>query len=218
MPQNKKEQPGCLTAILSIFNKDTKKADERLPYRLRDDFLSPAEFSFYKVLQGVLGNRFVIQSKVRLADLFFVALPNENFSYLGKIAQKHIDFIVCDAQTMKPLFGIELDDSSHQRKNRQERDHFVEEAFAAASFPLVRFPVKSSYTSDEIVALIKPIFTKNKPQQAAEVVKQQTNEVPLCPKCNLPMVLRTSTRGNNQGKEFFGCVNFPKCRVVVSKT
>ena len=101
-------------------------AHEALPYRVRDDFLSPAEFSFYKILSSLGGTKLTIQSKVRLADVFFVSRPNENMTYFSRIAQKHLDFLVCDSATMKPLLGIELDDSSHQRDDRQERDDFVE--------------------------------------------------------------------------------------------
>ncbi|TCS36412.1 NERD domain-containing protein [Reinekea marinisedimentorum] len=35
-----------------------------------------------------------------------------------------------------------------------------------------------------------------------------------CPKCGSSMVLRTVKRGENAGKEFWGCSGFPKCRVV----
>tara|TARA_Y100000588_G_C14175116_1_gene890986 strand:+ start:577 stop:1347 length:771 start_codon:yes stop_codon:yes gene_type:complete len=35
-----------------------------------------------------------------------------------------------------------------------------------------------------------------------------------CPKCGSRMILRKAKRGVNSGKEFWGCSNFPKCRVV----
>ncbi len=35
-----------------------------------------------------------------------------------------------------------------------------------------------------------------------------------CPKCGKPMILRTARSGNNQGKQFFGCSDYPKCRMV----
>ena len=37
---------------------------------------------------------------------------------------------------------------------------------------------------------------------------------PICPKCNTQMVKRTAKRGNNAGQAFWGCSNFPKCRVT----
>lgn len=36
----------------------------------------------------------------------------------------------------------------------------------------------------------------------------------ICPKCNIQMVKRTAKRGNNAGQAFWGCSNFPKCRVT----
>ncbi|ROH86288.1 hypothetical protein ED236_07580 [Pseudomethylobacillus aquaticus] len=36
----------------------------------------------------------------------------------------------------------------------------------------------------------------------------------LCAKCGAPMVLRTSKKGSNAGKQFWGCSGFPKCRQV----
>src|SRR6266498_1995983 len=100
---------------------------QELPYRLRDDFLSPAEFSFYKVFSSIYGAQLTVQSKVRLADVFFIARRNENHAFFNRIAQKHLDFLICDSVTMKPVLGIELDDASHQRDDRQERDRFLEE-------------------------------------------------------------------------------------------
>lgn len=47
----------------------------------------------------------------------------------------------------------------------------------------------------------------NYPQAtAAKLVKH------VCPKCGLELVLRTAKRGVNQGKQFYGCLGFPKCR------
>jgi hypothetical protein len=73
MTTNINEKPGCLSIFLPFLGRSKKKpASETFPYRVRDDFLSPAEFSFYKVLSSLVGTRLTIQSKVRLADIFFV--------------------------------------------------------------------------------------------------------------------------------------------------
>lgn len=208
------EKPGCLSVIFHILKRSQKETTSKvLPYRLRDDFLSPAEFSFYKVLSSLVGARLTIQSKVRLADIFFVARPNENVAYFNKIAQRHLDFLVCDSVTMKPLFGVELDDSSHKRNDRQERDEFVESVFKVAGLPLLRLPVQREYNSREIAAQIAP-FASDKisasvPPQS-ETIKQ-VSSIPLCPKCGIPMVLRTVTQGEHKGKQFYGCQNYPRC-------
>jgi very-short-patch-repair endonuclease len=215
MTASTKDRSGCLSIFFPFLKRSQNESISKpLPYRLRDDFLSPAEFSFYKVLSSLIGARLTIQSKVRLADVFFVARPNENFAYFNKIAQKHLDFLVCDSITMKPLFGIELDDSSHKQNNRQERDEFVESVCEVAGLPLLRFPVQREYNSRELAAQIAP-FVKDKigvstPTQSE--VSRQAGSIPLCPKCDIPMVLRTVAKGEHKGKQFYGCQNYPRCR------
>ena len=39
---------------------------------------------------------------------------------------------------------------------------------------------------------------------------------PDCPRCGAKMVRRTADRGSNAGRDFWGCLNFPKCRGVRS--
>jgi hypothetical protein len=53
-----------------------------LPFRIRDDFLSPAEASFYHTLKSMMKDYFVILSKVSLAEIFYVAHPEINYSAL----------------------------------------------------------------------------------------------------------------------------------------
>lgn len=159
---NRGEPQGCLTAILRLFGVNLRGLDvSELPYRQRDDFLSAAELSFYRVLSAAIGDRAIICPKVNLADMFFVARPNENQSFRNKIDRKHVDFLVCDPATMRPVCGIELDDSSHARRDRQGRDEFVDRVFEVAGLALVRVPAKGSYSPDALMELVGPHLNGN---------------------------------------------------------
>lgn len=47
--------------------------------------------------------------------------------------------------------------------------------------------------------------------------KQRPADVNSCPKCGKPMMLKTARRGPNQGKQFWGCSGFPRCKMFSQK-
>lgn len=127
------------------------------PYHLRDDFLSPAELNFYRVLQTAVSDWATIFVKVSLGDLFYAQTGDygKNQAYRNKIDRKHVDFLLCHPQTVRPILGIELDDKSHQRPDRQKRDHLVDGIFAAAQLPLVHITVKQGYPTEKLNAYLQ---------------------------------------------------------------
>ena len=215
LPQNAQDQAGD-DHQLSGF-----------PYRLKASLLSPAEHNFFLSMRRVVAERAVITPKVGLDELFWVQLQDKSQSrgYLNKINRKHVDFLLCDPKTMRPLVGIELDDSSHQREDRQERDMFVDGVFAAAGLPLIHASAKRAYVVDEIAALLAPHLFNAKPAAPAaqspqmeglDPVKMAMNgSHPNCPTCGSEMILRTSKSGVTAGTKFWGCSKYPNCRGMV---
>jgi len=59
---------------------------------------------------------------------------------------------------------------------------------------------------------VKEVVEKKQQPPVTKPILRKTENV--CPKCGEAMVLRTAKRGNNQGKQFWGCSGFPKCRTV----
>lgn len=56
-------------------------------------------------------------------------------------------------------------------------------------------------------------FTENMTVERLEARKAQSNEsgAPLCPKCGKPMFRRMQKKGRQQGREFWGCSDYPNC-------
>jgi len=50
-----------------------------------------------------------------------------------------------------------------------------------------------------------------------KVVAEKTNDT-CCPKCGSSMVMRETKKGDNQGKKFWGCRSFPRCRGIINIT
>jgi len=139
-----------------LADEDERKPQTVFPYALRDDFLSKAELNFYRVLVGVVSPDVTVLTKVSLGDLFYAKSgdSSEWRIYTNKIDRKHVDFLLCDRLSMQPLAGMELDDRSHQRADRQERDAFVDQVFAAAGLPLHRVRMQRGYALAELRTLL----------------------------------------------------------------
>jgi hypothetical protein len=118
----------------------------RMPYTRRRKLVSRSELAFYRVLRQAVNNEWEIFAMVRIADLLSVpkGTPNHR-SWLNKVLSKHIDFVLCDRETLEVMAGIELDDRSHSLPARVRRDQFVNAAFADAGLPLLRFPAADNY-------------------------------------------------------------------------
>ena len=143
------------------------KGQIALPYQKEPVLFTPAERSFLAVLEPALGAQFRVLGKVRLADVIKVK-PGLSGSArqqaFNRIQSKHLDFVVCDPTDLSVQFVVELDDSSHQQSRRQTRDEFLNKALAAAGVPVFHFPVKRTYSAQDIRGII---FEQLKPEQIA---------------------------------------------------
>ncbi|WP_353092867.1 DUF2726 domain-containing protein [Tissierella praeacuta] len=146
---------GIIFLFLSVIlkNKNTKSntSDAIYPYENKKYLLSVAEKNFYDVLLlAIQDTKYYICPKVRLADIITVGKTDKRQSYFNKIQSKHIDFLLCDKNSLAPLLAIELDDSSHLRNDRIARDIFVDKSLESAGLNLIRFKVQQTYTIAEI--------------------------------------------------------------------
>jgi hypothetical protein len=221
------QNQGCFGYILDQIKRllgKTPQVDEVFPYKIRDDFLSPAELSYYQVLKSVLGPRAAISPKVRLADILYVTNQKNYMSFFGRISQRHVDFLLCEASTMKPVLVIELDDSSHRQSRQVSKDEFLDNALRAADLPILRIKAQRQYSQEEVIAHLTPLLSRNSHQTKAPPVGtpigKQSNEtspepLPSCPICGETMVVRVAAHGKHKGSRFYGCTNYPKCKGVL---
>lgn len=149
--------------IIAVVFKEVLRgrAAGRLSYERRDRLFSAAERSFLGVLEQIVGQQYRIIGKVRIADII---RPRKGLSIsarasaLNRITSKHVDFAVCDPKTLQVVGVIELDDSSHNRIDRQLRDKFVDAALSSAGVPFVRIPAQQAYTPAEIRLRMSVLF------------------------------------------------------------
>lgn len=92
---------------------------------------------FMKLVSFAKTNQLEVLAKVRLLDLIE---PKSEYSrdkkFLYKIQAKHVDFVVTDKK-YKIVAIIELDDNSHNRPDRVQRDIFVNEVLRGVGYNVI---------------------------------------------------------------------------------
>lgn len=64
---------------------------------------------------------------------------------------------------------------------------------------------------------LKPSLKTNREHVKNLENRLSNNSSKTCPRCGSEMLLRTTKSGENAGKQFWGCSQFPKCRSVLVK-
>jgi hypothetical protein len=118
---------------------------------LSNRFVTDAEADFFRVLRAVVGGRGHVLAQVSLGRLLY--FPGSNATNPGrghwwnKVAQRSVDFVVCDPSTLAPLLAIELDEPSHESPSRRRRDEEVNALLQAAGLPVLRIPTARNYNT-----------------------------------------------------------------------
>lgn len=158
----------------------TASGPEEPAFAARKYLFSPAERSFLGVLEQAVAGEFKVVGKVRLGDLIQPAKglsQSRRTSLRNRIQQKHVDFVLCRPDTLEVAGVVELDDASHGRKDRADRDDFVDTSLASAGVPVLHFPARKAYALAEVRAMLTEGFA----WKAAEVEPPEVQEVNEAP-------------------------------------
>ncbi len=122
-------------------------------YQKRGNLFTPAELNFLRALDRAVGQKLRIFGKVRVADVLSVkggTNRRANWNAFAKISGKHFDYVLCDPQTLNVLGVVELNDKSHDRRDRQLRDALIRRACLEAGMPLIEVPAARTYNPIQI--------------------------------------------------------------------
>lgn len=129
---------------------ESAETDLTKGYQARSIF-SRNEWQSYKKLRDIAEVKgYIICPKVRLLDIIEPKRGEEKYkTRLYKIQSKHVDFVICDQyMTVKAI--IELDDNSHDRSDRHERDEFVDKVLQNSGYKVIH----TRYIENDILDLV----------------------------------------------------------------
>jgi hypothetical protein len=126
--------------IISVLLKSNPKSSKNYKYSRKSGLLTKNELAFYRELcKAASSLKLIVMPKVRVADIIEPKKGSKNYQgAFNRISSKHLDFVLCDSVTTKPLLAIELDDKSHDTANAKSRDEVKNSALKSAAFPLLR--------------------------------------------------------------------------------
>lgn len=114
-------------------------AQEGPRFGRKGSVLTKRELTLYHHLLPATGADYTVLSKVRLWDIVWLTNePPERKQHLNRLSCRHVDFLLCDPDTLRPRLAIELDDRTHENAYAQADDQYKNELFAAAGLPLLR--------------------------------------------------------------------------------
>ena len=147
--------------IPAITKTKKQPKSQYFPYIKKRSLFTNAERSFLGVLNQAIGNKVQIFGMVRVADVITPAKGVSRSEWqraFNKISAKHFDFVICDKNDFSIICVVELNDSSHQRSDRKNRDMFLVAACQSANIPLVQVPAASSYNIAQVQELFSPFI------------------------------------------------------------
>lgn len=120
-------------------------------YKKNEYLLTKNELKFYRILKQITNKlNYSLFCQVSLYQI----VKNKSFKDFNKIKSKSIDFVITQ-ENCKILLCIELDDKTHQKQKRIERDTFLNTLFKELEIKLLRIPVQNNYNIEEIEEKIK---------------------------------------------------------------
>lgn len=162
----------CVLGVLfgltgyGILRKESKRVDERIDKQIEQKRVEEGESARYvkkqhlltynekvlhEVLGGLYGADFIVLPQIALVSLVDKISRNSFRNELFRV----VDFVIADANYV-PLVAIELNDRSHLRSDRAERDKKVAEILQKAELPLVTIALEEL----QDVSLIKKKITR----------------------------------------------------------
>lgn len=169
------------------------------PYR-RTKLLTDAELQLFHFMENNLCqiDRIVILAKVRLADIAEVdTRVTLNKDFLWKITNKHVDFLICDRNTLDVICAVELDDYTHETQEAKEKDLFIMQVLDSVGIKTVRIRTKIRAIEKRDLVLVDDYINRKL--------------APKCPYCGKQMYPKESRTGHR----FYACEDFINCRRTI---
>jgi len=151
----------ALAVARAVFEGGAVEEKKKYQYTRKNFFLTRAEHECFDALVTAVGNDYLIFAQVHLPTLIDNKVVGQNWNAAFRhINGKSVDFVLCDKAYISPKLAIELDDKTHERPERQERDLEVERILREAGVPLLRLQNRGNFNPTELAQSVGEMLSK----------------------------------------------------------
>jgi len=141
-------------------NSQIKKSQYK--YYAKSYVMTSRENECFKILNEIFSSKWFVVPQVHLSALLDYRVKGQNWNAAFRhINGKSVDFVLIGKESYKVICAIELDDSTHSRSDRIERDVEIERMFKEARIPLARISKFESMTKPEIAKVVTDAINGN---------------------------------------------------------
>ena len=146
---------GAVVVFIEIMKGKDSPTSKKYSYSKKDFIMTRAEHECFDALVKAVGEKYHVFPQVHLPSIVNNKVVGQNWKgAFNHINQKSVDFVLCDKAYLAPKLAIELDDKSHEREDRIDRDGEVERILKEAGLPLLRLENHGSFDPADLERLI----------------------------------------------------------------
>ncbi len=202
--------------------------------RLYDQMVLAARCGVANIAEGTARYSTSIETEMRLLDVARASFDEVQGDFFNFHLRRKADIWAIGNPNRESVWKIEIDKpyysnsllhdaALHILKQKAKYDPWIENSNPdiAANAMLILCTRVNKMLEAQLRELLKYFkkhggFTENMTAERLETRTLQAAEAkaPACPKCGKPMLKRTQTKGQMQGRIFWGCSDYPKCNGI----
>lgn len=199
--------------------------------RLYDQMVMAARCGVANIAEGTARHSTSMETEMRLLDVARASFDELQGDFFNFLLRNNAEIWALGQPDREKLWKLELDSpnysnsllhdaAAHILNQKKKFDSWVESGspIVAANAMLILCVKINKMLQSQLKSLLQRFkttggFSENMTVERLEAKRNAAEKeaAPVCPKCGKMMFKRTQTRGQQQGREFWGCSDYPHC-------
>lgn len=199
--------------------------------RLYDQMVLAARCGVANIAEGTARYSTSIETEMRLLDVARASIDEVQGDFFNYLLRKKAGIWPIGNPDREAIWKINLDTphysnsllhdaANHILTQKAKYDYWLENdnPDTVANAMLILCTRLNKMLENQLHTLLRRFreqggFTENMTAERLEARRQQSinAKAPVCPQCGKPMIKRMQKKGSQQGREFWGCSDYPKC-------